>query len=55
MNQKFEAAVTRKKILMVDRDEARKTATGFSCITLGVMPGDCATLKIFTMVFGNVT
>jgi hypothetical protein len=35
MKQKLEAAVTRKKFLSVDRDEARNTATGFSCKTLG--------------------
>jgi hypothetical protein len=34
MKQKLETAVIRKKFLSVDRDEARKTATGFSCKTL---------------------
>jgi len=37
MKEQVETAVPRRKFVAGDNDEARKTATGHSCKTLGAM------------------
>jgi len=37
MKEQYETSVPRRKLVAGDNDEARKTATGHSCKTLGVM------------------